>query len=565
MFNDTYPTVGVGFDLWRDSSAPEVDTLAARLAERIVQESGVYSSNALPQRIMEKVVGTTKLVLLNLVASRTAHPCAYVYCSLSNGHYGDMPWVDEVPTSARLMSRVLRGLAELKLLEFELGEFHGDSGSFRTRVRCTYQLLELVGEYRITPAMVGRSPRFQVIHLKNSEKKRISLPRDEQSKRTLDRMREQLVPVQRLIDQTFIGLALSDEELGVLNHRLTEQPDRFAIDLSAKGLYRVFNDSSLVKGGRFYGGWWMNVPGELRHRIYIWPEDSSAPQCAQEIDFSSMVPALAYASMGMQLEGDAYDIPASNSVPERHREKFRKLLKLVLLAMLNVSDAPDSRGRPFSSERRVELAVREEMRELEGAAFTEIESDKDLARIVPPVPNLIAELAHRHESIAELFYCDAGKSLMFEESELAQQIMLRLAEQNITVLPIHDSFLVANQHARALEEAMRTAFFDRAGWYCDVTFDRNNLPIRDLRADEYVQSPVGVFRCEEFVEEDYASALQDHVDAFQSYYDLLKLRTPNQPMPLLVSEEPWLARIGPDGTVLEVNTREQTGRYLVAL
>ncbi len=109
MLNQTDPTVAVRFDLWRDSTAPEVDCLAMFLAKEIVSKGGVYTNNTLSQRNMEKLISTVKLVLLNLVASRSAHPDAYVYCSLSKGYYGNMPWVDEVPTSAHLMRKVLRG------------------------------------------------------------------------------------------------------------------------------------------------------------------------------------------------------------------------------------------------------------------------------------------------------------------------------------------------------------------------------------------------------------------------------------------------------------------------
>ena len=47
----------------------------------------------------------------------------------------------------------------------------------------------------------------------------------------------------------------------------------------------------------------------------------------------------------------------------------------------------------------------------------------------------------KHEPIADSFFCGMGNRLQFKDSQLAEQIMLRFAKQNIPVLPVHDSFI----------------------------------------------------------------------------------------------------------------------------
>lgn len=75
------------------------------------------------------------------------------------------------------------------------------------------------------------------------------------------------------------------------------------IDMILKrDLYRVFNDGTFDHGGRFYGGWWQNIPSEYRRFLTL----DSIPTV--ELDFANMQLAMLYAKIGLNLEGDAYAI-----------------------------------------------------------------------------------------------------------------------------------------------------------------------------------------------------------------------------------------------------------------
>ena len=51
---------------------------------------------------------------------------------------------------------------------------------------------------------------------------------------------------------------------------LEDSPDDYRpLMLSKRSLYRVFNDTEFQTGGRFYGGWWQEIPSKYRDRITI--------------------------------------------------------------------------------------------------------------------------------------------------------------------------------------------------------------------------------------------------------------------------------------------------------
>ena len=63
----------------------------------------------------------------------------------------------------------------------------------------------------------------------------------------------------------------------------------FEVDLSARYLKRIFNNSSLEEGGRFYNGWWQSIPS--RYRPFI----SINGDFTIEMDYSSIHIHLLYA------------------------------------------------------------------------------------------------------------------------------------------------------------------------------------------------------------------------------------------------------------------------------
>jgi len=64
----------------------------------------------------------------------------------------------------------------------------------------------------------------------------------------------------------------------------------------------------------------------------------------------------------------------------------------------------------------------------------------------------------KHEPIKDSFFCGMGNTLQFKDSQLAEQIMLRFAKQDIPVLPVHDSFIIIRGLYSELVNAMHDEF-----------------------------------------------------------------------------------------------------------
>jgi len=67
-------------------------------------------------------------------------------------------------------------------------------------------------------------------------------------------------------------------------------------------LRRIFSRGSLKKGGRFYGGWWENIPSKFRPYLTI------NGFATGEVDFSELHPRLLYLLNNQPVPtGDLYD------------------------------------------------------------------------------------------------------------------------------------------------------------------------------------------------------------------------------------------------------------------
>jgi hypothetical protein len=76
----------------------------------------------------------------------------------------------------------------------------------------------------------------------------------------------------------------------------------------------------------------------------------------------------------------------------------------------------------------------------------------------------VSALVERLAPIAQWFGTGEGLRLQREDSDLALGIVDRLLAKGIVALPIHDSFIVAQQNEASLIEAMQSEFRARYGF-----------------------------------------------------------------------------------------------------
>ena len=66
-----------------------------------------------------------------------------------------------------------------------------------------------------------------------------------------------------------------------------------------------------------------------------------------------------------------------------------------------------------------------------------------------------------HKPIQHLFFSGIGNRLQFEDSCIAESVMLWFQKMDAPALPVHDSFIMHHAYGGELEEAIRRAFYER--------------------------------------------------------------------------------------------------------
>ena len=231
------------------------------------------------------------------------------------------------------------------------------------------------------------------------------------------RMRENLYVINNCLKRHWSDLYLSDDDWVRLQESLlsNKEHDYSPIKLHRQTIKRVFNSLDFNVGGRFYGGWWQNIPKAYRSLVTI---DGKR---TVEFDYSTFYPVMLYALKGLELSGDAYDIGIG--------QENRGLVKELFNSMVH---SPEPKNRP---PRGVRLRHT-------GKSFREL---RDLIYI-------------KHEPIRDMFYCGMGNRLQFYDSQIAEQVMLYFAKRDVPVLPVHDSFLIQGGLKIDLIEVMRKVF-----------------------------------------------------------------------------------------------------------
>jgi len=239
--------------------------------------------------------------------------------------------------------------------------------------------------------------------------------------------RDNLTIINDCIKRHWADLYLTDDDWGKLNSQLLKDKDHdySPIQLHRQTLRRVFNSTCFDEGGRFYGAWWHNIPSAYRAYVTI------DGKFTDEFDYGHMHPTILYADEGIVLEGDAYDI----GIGKEHRDIVKQSFNAMVQAKSKLTTPPkdidwQSTGKTWK-----------ELRQL---------------------------ILDKHEPIKGSFFFGMGNRLQFRDSQLAEEIMLRFAKQDIPVLPVHDSFIIIRGLYSELVNAMHEEFEKMFGVSIDI-------------------------------------------------------------------------------------------------
>lgn len=305
--------------------------------------------------------------------------------------------------------------------------YYRETYSYRAIIRAVDQLADsgLLDHEKRPPGSRGFQSRFRASHVLLKELERVEMVYepletillrdrdgyliDYRDNRDTRRMRRRLAE---------LNDGLRSQQIG-LDGRIIREGGRLANGGRAQvQLHRVFNRGSFDLGGRFYGGYWQNIPKiGGRDRITINGEPTI------EIDYAAIHIRMLYQEAGKQMVGDPYDIGG----------RPRKQVKLALLIGLNARSH-------LSAVRALADAL---------ANFPDIHNRFDAAK------GLLDAVKCKHPDIARAFGSDAGARLMRKDADLAERVKFEmLIASDIVPLSVHDSFIVPASQAGRLRETM---------------------------------------------------------------------------------------------------------------
>jgi len=384
------------------------------------------TKKGLTEANLKKETQTIKLIVDALYQAYFSIPKVLVAIALKKSFYSK----HKIGYSYRAVRRIFDALDEVGLIEFKSGNTYSGKATQLTPSDKLILIFNTLGfkwrpyELNDDQEIISITDKIKV----NNKKKRITLPTPDTDE--IRQHRENLRLINYLLLRSCIALNIDDVAYKILEREIevknkTLVKDKFwrskihhSINFSKVVLRRVFSRNNIEINGRFYGGWWQSLPEKYRTHITINGIKTV------EIDYSSMIMRMLYAKENINIEDgkDLYDI----GLPVT--EDQRVLIKRFIIASIN-----DEKGRYRLSNEELKIL---------GITHTQ------LFKLVKKV----------HAPIEKYFSSGIGLKLMFEDSKIAEDIMLYFLGKSIVVLPIHDSFIIQQPFASELKEQMIISF-----------------------------------------------------------------------------------------------------------
>jgi hypothetical protein len=343
------------------------------------------------------------------------------------------------------------------------------NNSYQSRMRATSKLINLiVDQYEVSEDMIehdvsadetvvvkGVKPKPKYVSvIEDGKKKRKKLKRKRRVCKTpnnpiVREMRKNLEIINEVMEKADITLDISEEGLKRLNARMLNDPDPYkqVVDFSRKRLHRVFLDRRFDRGGRFFGPWYQNIPKEYRQHIMI----DGAP--TMELDYSALHPNLLYYYAGVDPpKGDLYEL-------KDYSEDTRNFMKAMFLRMINSPSPYEAKGSIRKAAFYVSKKTKKRKRRIK--IPTELGNLDDIY-----LDPLIDKFLEKHKPLADRYIFkvkDLGNILQNVDSRIAEKVLLYFAYENISVLPLHDSFRIDARLYEKLQEIMLKVIIESFG------------------------------------------------------------------------------------------------------
>jgi hypothetical protein len=418
-------------ELHRWSDQIHVDNCINGLLNTLIKEFRLEGQRKLLSRHL-------KVISLDLFIAWSQSKDLYLHFGRSKSYFASIPNRYNSLNIGFKTIEVIDALISAGLIEYHKGfqDKHGFIISRYSRIKATQSLIDYLKTYSIT---------LDDIYIRNKEciilrdwtvsdsgtyKKDV----DYKDSQIRERYRNKLIAYNKLISKTHIRIPELTDDVIILK----DGENRKTINHNNNFIRRIFSNGYWNQGGRFHGGWWQQVPGQIRRCIRI----NGSNETATEIDYSSLHIILLYALSGIDFHNsdanDAYFIESYRHLSSD--EELRSLLKLILLICINAKDRK-------SATNAISFEINKRQEEFEWF----ISSDVD-------VEDLIDAFIDRHQPIKDYFFSNHGNKLQFIDSNMAETVINHFTKKNIPVLCIHDSFLINPLHENELMKLMVDSF-----------------------------------------------------------------------------------------------------------
>ena len=400
-----------------------IDELTQEVIKRIEASEGrSHSRKAEDQPRFEHAVHVLLTDLWKAVKSTPIRECSI---NKRSGWYSENPRYRDPLLTYKQMIAVFEGLLRIGFIEVTQKGYY-DRVTLKgglTRFVARDELLERLQELDGHPAIsIKPDLDAETIILRNKVDGKKVLQEYEDTPAT-ERYRENLKIINSCFLKHWFDLEVQDTELAKLEARIANHATKEPVDFSQRTLVRIFSNGSFKQGGRFYRAWWLNVPSEYRKYITI-DEKRTA-----EFDFSQLNPHLLYHSNYKELGSeDAYD----RVLDGEHRKVVKQAFNAMVQASTPLKNCPN---------------------------------ELDMSGLEMSWAELRDRIIKAHKPIADLFFKGVGNDLQFQDSNIAERVMLHFAGMDAPALPVHDSFILHHAYGESgeVEEAMRRAFYEEVG------------------------------------------------------------------------------------------------------
>ena len=401
----------------------QLEELIKETVKRIEAKEGRSRSRTADEQL--RFEHATRVLIVDLWKAVRSTPIRESSINKRSGWYSENPRYRDPLLTYKQMIAVFDGLIRIGFIEvtreghFDRTIYQGKTTRFVARDELLERLQGLYGH----PA-ISIKPDFnaETIILRDKVDDRKVLQEYDDTPAT-ERHRANLKRINSCFLKHWCDLEVQDTELAKLEARIANHATKQPIDFSQRTLVRIFSNGSFKQGGRFYRGWWQNVPSKYRKYITI-DEKRTA-----EFDFSQLNPHLLYHSNYKVLgSDDAYDRVLDG--------EHRKIVKQAFNAMVQAST-------PLKS----------------------CPEEIDMSGLEMSWAELRDRIIKAHKPIADHFFKGVGNYLQFQDSNIAERIMLYFAGMDAPALPVHDSFILHHAYGESgeVEEAMRRAFYEEVG------------------------------------------------------------------------------------------------------